>query len=483
MAYLGTYTDPTFVVPHDPELAKKMLGWPSDGAGTSGAASTRCGDCLMIYQNHGDREILGAAEKANGPADHDDAQALASSSATPAPPAMAGMPSCSVLKPLVMLYRETGNPLFLDYAKEIVSYWDRPGNPKPNFFPNAATGKSLADWYDTDLGRWGKAYEMMSCLDGVLEYYRLTGEARCLEMVKQMQVILWTHERNMVKNVSYNEQFVGACRHLNGTSEPCDAIHWIRLNLDLYLITGDRKYVDVIEAPISTPSSPVSSATAKWAPARFVPMVATSPVARAACAGKHCCVNNMPRTFMDIASMGATREADGTLRVNLYSPFTSDFGDASVMLTGEFPVEDKVTARIEMKKPGRVKFRLPAWSKTVQVRQLPDTEFKTVPAGDWYALDVPAGISAVTLKFDMAVRLEDSDRAASNEKDDYRFAAGSRVRMPPRSTHERRRRVSSVVRFFSRRARSWVDTARTFSPPTSTRAAESQACVRSQVTA
>ena len=28
--YLGTYSDPTFVVPHDPELAKKMLGWPSD---------------------------------------------------------------------------------------------------------------------------------------------------------------------------------------------------------------------------------------------------------------------------------------------------------------------------------------------------------------------------------------------------------------------------------------------------------------------
>ena len=419
--YLGTYTDPTFVVPHGPELAKKMLGWPSDWCWNLWCRKYTMWGLLMIYQTTGDREILGAAEKAMVQ-QITMMRKLGIKLCDTGTTAMAGMPSCSVLKPLVMLYRETGNPLFLDYAKEIVSYWDRPGNPKPNFFPNAATGKSLADWYDTDLGRWGKAYEMMSCLDGVLEYYRLTGEARCLEMVKQMQVILWTHERNLVENVGYNDQFVGACRHLNGTSEPCDAIHWIRLNLDLYLITGDKKYVDVIEATYLNAFLAGIFRDGKWG-AREVRSHGRH-IARFGQSGmrwQHCCVNNMPRTFMDIASMGATREADGTLRVNLYSPFTSDFGDASVMLTGEFPVEDKVTARIEMKKPGRVKFRLPAWSKTVQVRQLPDTEFKTVPAGDWYALDVPAGISAVTLKFDMAVRLEDSDRAASNEKDDYRF--------------------------------------------------------------
>ena len=419
--YLGTYIDPTFVVPKDPEFAKKAVGWASDWCWNLWCRKYTMWGLLMIYKTTGDREILDAAARATRQ-QIQMMRKLGIKLCDTGTTAMAGMPSCSILKPLVMLYRETGDALFLDYAKEIVSYWDRPGNPKPNFFPNAATGKSLAEWYSTDIGRWGKAYEMMSCLDGVLEYYRLTGETRCLEMVKQMQAILWKYERNLVENVGYNDQFVGAARHLNGTSEPCDAIHWIRLNLDLYLLTGDAQYVDVIERTYLNAFLAGIYRDGKWG-AREVRSHAhhITRFGQSGMRWQHCCVDNMPRTFMDIASLGATREASGAVRVNLYSAFTADFGDVSVVVSGEFPFEDKATVCIQAARPTQVKFRLPPWSKKTLLRKLPEFVDLPVGTGDWMTLEVPAGSSSYRLAFDMTPRLEDSDREPNDEREDYRF--------------------------------------------------------------
>ena len=421
--YLGTYVNPEFVIPGDPEAARKTMGWACDWCWNLWCRKYTMWGLLMIYKATGDREILAAADRAMTQ-QIEMLRKMGVKLCDTGTAAMAGMPSCSVLKPLVMLYRETGKQLYLDYAREIVSYWDRPGNPAPNFFPNAATGRPLNEWYPDRTGRWGKAYEMMSCLDGVLEFYRLTGEARCLEMDKQIQSILWATERNLVVTVGYNDQFVGATRHLNGTSEPCDAIHWIRLNLDLYLITGDRKYVDAIEMTYCNAFLAGVFRDGKWG-AREVRSHGRH-IARFGQSGmrhQHCCVNNMPRTFMDIAQLGATREAEGgALRVNLYSPFTTSFDDVSVVLTGDFPVADKVTAMVEAKAPQTVKFRVPTWSKRTVFRRLPDGE-ETVatPTDGWHVVQVPAGVTAIRVAFDMTPRLEDSDRLPSDDRSDYRF--------------------------------------------------------------
>jgi DUF1680 family protein len=40
-----------------------------------------------------------------------------------------GMASTSVLEPVVLLYRETGDPRYLDFARYLVSSWDEPGGP------------------------------------------------------------------------------------------------------------------------------------------------------------------------------------------------------------------------------------------------------------------------------------------------------------------------------------------------------------------
>ena len=42
-------------------------------------------------------------------------------------------------------------------------------------------------------------------------------------------------------------------------------------------------------------------------------------------------------------------------------------------------------------------------------------------AGEWHTVQVPAGVTAVTVKFDMTPRIEDSDREPSTDLTDFRF--------------------------------------------------------------
>ena len=421
--YLGTYADETFVSPRDLAGAKKRMGWDCDWCWNLWCRKYTLWGLLAIYDATGDRAILDAADRAMTQ-QITMLQRLGVGLWDTGTTSFCGMPSCSILKPLVMLYRKTGKSIYLDHAREIVRSWNRPGNPKPNFFRNAATGKPLNEWYQDGIGKWAKAYEMMSCLDGVLEYYRLTGETDCLEMVQRMQKILWATERNPVESVGYNDQFVGASRHLNGVSEPCDAIHWIRLNFDLYLITGDVKYVDAAEATFYNAFLAGVFRDGKWG-AREVRSHGRH-IARFGQSGmrhQHCCVNNMPRTFMDMAQLGATCEqASGTMRINMYHSFKAEFKDAAVSVDGEFPVGDTVKVTIDTKKPLTVKFRLPAWSKhTVFGRKREAGETSCAPFAGWHVMHVPAGKSEVAIRFDMTPRLVDSDCACSDVRTDYRF--------------------------------------------------------------
>ena len=410
--YLGSYVNPEFVCAVDRMLAEKANGWGCDFCWNLWCRKYTTWGLVAAARLTGDREILAAADRLMAQ-QIEMLRRLGVKLCDTGTTAMVGLPSCSILKPLIWLYQDTGKVLFLDYAKEIVSYWDRPGNPAPNFFANVDSGKPMHEWYPSRLGSWGKAYEMMSCLDGVLEYYRVTGERRCLEMVSRLQEMLWTHERNLVESVGYNDQFVGATRLINGASEPCDAIHWIRLNFDLYLITGDVRYVNAIEPAFYNALLAGVYRDGRWG-ARQVRSAGRHVPGDAQCGLRlqHCCVNTMPRSFMDIAQLGATQEADGTTRVNLYNPFTTDFSNVCVKVVGDyrygdFPTSDRVTVELDARCDVRVRFRLPPWSKTVCFQRLPEEKSESVPSDKaWHDVVVKAGRTAIRVRFDMSPRIE-----------------------------------------------------------------------------
>ena len=278
-------------------------------------------------------------------------------------PTYVGLPSMSVLKPLMCLYRETGKASYLDYAREMLPDWERDDGAPPNLIKNAFRADPIHAWYPKPDG-WAKAYEMMSCLDGLLEYYRVTGEKRYLDAVVAIARNIRDTERNQVGAVGYNDHFSDALHRPNAVSEPCDVVHWIRLNHDIYLITGDKSYVDEIEISFYNALLGAMTRDGAWG-ARCVRSHGRNwhdSTGQCELKYQHCCVNNLPRGLMDVAQTFVTADREGNLQVNLYSDVDVTIAGAKVSIRGNFPVDSKVTVTVVGLKPDqKVDFRKPSW--------------------------------------------------------------------------------------------------------------------------
>ena len=388
--YIGSYADKTLVSP-DGET-RNIYGWlPVWNIWNRKYAMW---GMLMAYRTTGDKAILASVTrqmdqlmsmlKEKGLRLHDTGCG-----------SMNGLPSMSILKPLVMLYEETGDRRYLDYAAEMLPDWDRADGMAPNFFRNAKKDQPLHTWYPKP-ENWAKSYEFMSCVDGLLEYYRVTGDRRCLETAQAIRDNLAATEANPLGAVGYGDKFVGATKCVNALNEVCDVIHWIRLNLDLYLITGDEKHLDSIETAYFNAYLAGIFRGGAWGPFFLRGNCRNQDQQQCGCAYQHCCVNNLPRTFMDMASAVVTRDEKGVYHVNFYADATAELDGVRFEISGNYPVGS--TVRVAVSKPVEVRFHRPAWCPK---------------------MDVTRDAKGYVLSFDMNPRLVERERAVDprNAKD------------------------------------------------------------------
>ncbi|MBN2580804.1 MAG: glycoside hydrolase family 127 protein [Pirellulales bacterium] len=85
--------------------------------------------------------------------------------------------SSTILEPMVRLYNMTGHRRYLDFAKYIVE--EEGGAKGYNVIQEALDGKDP----EQIGGPYPKAYEMMSLFEGLVEYYRVTGDPRWKQAV------------------------------------------------------------------------------------------------------------------------------------------------------------------------------------------------------------------------------------------------------------------------------------------------------------
>jgi DUF1680 family protein len=154
-----------------------------------------------------------------------------------------GMAATSVLEPTVLLYRFTGDPRYLDFARYIVKSWDEPGGP--------AIALTLRSGKGVNKTANGKAYEMLSNLVGLCELARATGDHGMLEPVLNAWNDVVKNRLYVTGSASQGEHFrddhhlpnfVGA--HV---AETCVTTTWIQLNLQLLRLTGEPKFGDELE--------------------------------------------------------------------------------------------------------------------------------------------------------------------------------------------------------------------------------------------
>ena len=354
---------------------------------------------LMAYRTTGDRALLASTER-----QMDQWIEMMHRLGLPlfvtGQPEKVGLPSMSILKPLLMLYAETGKKTYLDYAKEMLPDWDRADGACPNFFRNADRADALHTWYPNP-SRWAKSYEMMSCLDGLLEYTRLTGDARALETVRKIYDNLLRTELNVLGDVGYVDQFYGAATQPNASTEVCDTIHWIRLSLDLYLMTGDVRYCDAIELAYFNAFLAGVYRDGTWGAFAVRGTACHETDRQCGYAYNHCCVNNVPRTFMDMAEGTVTRDRAGVFHVNFYQDATATLDGVAFAISGNYPVGNVVTVKVS-DPAAKVVFRTPAWCPKLDVAQ-PEK-------GVW------------RLTFDMNPRLLDGPDTAVAKKEGWHYA-------------------------------------------------------------
>ena len=279
-----------------------------------------------------------------------------------------GLPSMSVLKPLLILHRETKEPRYLDYAKEIVAGWRRGGDAAPDLLTNAFKDGPVADWYPQP-HEWAKAYEFMSCLEGLVEYARVTDDGTVLEAVERIWEKLVRYEANPVGTVAYFDHFANAASIPSGGSEPCDSTHWIRVCRELYLLTGRARYLDWLERAFVNGFLAGVYRDGKWG-AHMVRSHGTRHRAAPRQVGMNntqCCVANIPRTFYDVATTAVTRGDDGSVSVNLFIDSTTRFDGGTVTVTGGYPFSSKVRASVDLPGRRKVRFRVPDWCQDFKV--------------------------------------------------------------------------------------------------------------------
>ncbi len=157
-----------------------------------------------------------------------------------------GLNSSSLLEPVARLYSITGNKKYLDFATYIVN---EGGMDVANVFDLA---------YENKLRLWQypatKAYEMTSCFEGLLEYYRIVGnEKHKTALINYANAVL-EDEFTIIGTSGCTHELFDHCsvRQANTTNglkvqETCVTVTLMKFFWQLTLLTGDPKYADAFE--------------------------------------------------------------------------------------------------------------------------------------------------------------------------------------------------------------------------------------------
>ena len=160
-----------------------------------------------------------------------------------------GVNSSSVLEPMVRLFALTGEQKYLDFATYIV---ERGGGQFENIFQTAYENEKPLHEY-----RITKAYETISCFEGLLEYYRVTGIEKWREAAINLGRRIRESEVSVIGTGGcWHELFDNtkarqlATNYTGVQQETCVSVTWMKFCLQLLCLTGESAFADEIEKTI-----------------------------------------------------------------------------------------------------------------------------------------------------------------------------------------------------------------------------------------
>ena len=295
-----------------------------------------------------------------------------------------GMAHSSVLEPMVWLYRLTNEPRYLGFCRMILRAWDGPKGPR--LISDLTAGKGV-----NQVGN-AKAYEMLSCLNGALEVYRVTGDAQILAAVRHAWSDITARRLYLTGTCSHHEHFHADHELPNArqnVAETCVTVTWLQLNGHLLRLTGEAVFADELERTAYNQLLAAQRPDGRsWG--YYVELEDNRKPFSEDFAG-HCCLSSGPRGVALLPTMAAGTDADGAI-MNFYERGDYRFAlpdgrRATLRVETDYPLGETIRLTLaELDRPGpfTLKLRIPGWARAATVTAAGATTAAT--SGTYHAI-------------------------------------------------------------------------------------------------
>ena len=306
-----------------------------------------------------------------------------------------GLNSSSILEPVVRLYNLTEEKRYFDFASYIVECG---GTDVENIFELAYENKLYPYQYPVT-----KAYEMTSCFEGLIEFYKITGEEKYKTAIINYANKILESDFTVIgccgcTHELFDHSTVRQANTTNGEimQETCVTVTLMKFFHRVHMLSGDSKYADAFEisfynaylGALNTEQiiePMIKKEHPDWV-AEPLPFDSYSPLTAGTrgngigglklMSDNHyygCCACIGAAGIGLVPQMQLLKSQNG-LVVNLYidgtvSAITPQNNDVILRFKTEYPKCGKIKINIEMQSPENMEISLrnPQWSKNTRV--------------------------------------------------------------------------------------------------------------------
>jgi DUF1680 family protein len=308
--------------------------------------------------------------------------------------AFAGIESSSILEPMMKLYDLTGEACYLEFARYIVE--QEGGCKRGSIFEAAFHGVAPKDINGNGNPKESiaKAYEEMSCFEGLIEYFRATGHEHWKEAALTFYRNVRDQEITIIGSGGGDKPYnlgPGTGEQWNNLAveqtnpdmtrmmETCVTVTWMKLCYQLLRLTGDPTIADEIEKSIYNALAGAQKLTGNYydyyqklnghrgSEIGFGAEIDGFPLS--------CCTANGPMGMALIPFFAVMESNQGPV-VNLYSPGSATLktpGGAKLVLETEtvYPKSGSVvidiTTDAKSSESFTIALRIPQWSRETKL--------------------------------------------------------------------------------------------------------------------
>lgn len=343
--------------------------------------------------------------------------------------------SSTILEPIMRLYYITGKQEYLDYAAYIV---DCGGGLGKNMFQAVRDGAPL-----TSVGQpYPKAYEMTSLWEGLVEYYRATGDPVLLETIEKYFRSVKENEITIIGNGGADVYWPKVCGEAWSNTaveqtnpsvvrmmETCVGVTWIKYCSQYLRLTGDPSAVDAIEKYIYNGLLGAMRPDGKGF--SYVNLLNGEKVTNYGWGWNFdglpvtCCNLNGPTGLAYIPYVAVMQDAEGPV-VNLYNAGkavakTAKGDEVVLTVDSQFPRGNEVKISVDPSVAGKFSVRLymPTWSPDTYV-EVNGKAVRGVKPGEYLAISRrwKKG-DMIRIVFDFRARLIDAPKGGRNPEGEF----------------------------------------------------------------